>query len=115
MWFKMREKVILLGSENCGTGDSDMGYEIMMQLLEALPERKDRPAAIVMWNTAVNLLAGGSPAISRLKKIEEKGVKILAGRLCAGELCIADKIAVGKMASMGEILDLLLNYEVISL
>jgi hypothetical protein len=112
---EMKEKVLLLGSESCGTGDSEIGYSIMMQLLEALPNRQDKPMAIVMWNTAVNLMVANSPAISRLKKLENSGVKILAGKLCASELGIIDKIAVGKIATMDEVLDLLLNNEVISL
>jgi hypothetical protein len=112
---KMKEKVLLLGSESCGTGDNDLGYSIMMQMLEALPERADKPKTIILWNTAVNLAANDSPAFPRLKKIEASGVQIIAGRLCTGELCITDKIAVGKMVGMDEILDYLLNNEVISL
>jgi hypothetical protein len=111
----MKEKVLLMGAENCGTGDKDIGYSITMQLLDALLVRKDKPQAIVMWNTAVNLMAEDSPALARLKKLEQSGIKIIAGRLCASELCIADKIAVGKIADMHEILDYLLNNEVITL
>ncbi len=111
----MKEKVLLLGSEGCGSGDSELGYSILMQMLEALPERLDKPTVIILWNTAVNLAAFDSPALSRLKNIEDQGVKILSGRLCTGELCIADKIAVGKIVGMDEILDYLLNNEVISL
>jgi hypothetical protein len=111
----MKGKVFLMGAESCGTGDKDIGYSITMQLLEALEERQDKPAAIIMWNTAVSLMASDSPALPRLKKLEQSGVKLLAGRLCTTELCIADKIAVGKIVNMDEILDLLLNNEVISL
>lgn len=111
----MKKKILLLGSEGCGTGDSEIGYSIMMQLLGRLPEHKDKPTAIIMWNTAVQLMTADSPALSHLKKIEEKGVKILAGRLCASELNLVDKIAVGEIVGMDEILDILLNNEVVSL
>jgi len=108
-------KVLLFSREGCGTGDNDIGFSILMQLLEALPGRNDKPVAIVMWNTAVNLMTGNSPALSRLKKIEDKGVPILAGKLCVNELGIADKIAVGKIAGIDEILDVFFQNEVISL
>jgi len=111
----MKGKVILMGSEGCGTGDSDLGYSITMQLFESLAQREDKPAAIIMWNTAVNLMAEGSPALPRLQKLEQAGIKLLAGRLCTSELCIADKIAVGRIAGMDEILDWILNHEVVSL
>jgi hypothetical protein len=111
----MKEKVLLLGSESCGAGDRDIGYLILMQLLETLPERKDKPSMIIMWNTAVNLMTIDSPALTRLKKIEEKGIRILAGRLCANELGIIDKIAVGKIVGIDEILDIILNNDIVSL
>jgi len=110
-----RGKVILLDSEGCGYGDADLGFEILATLLESLPEREDRPKAIICWNTAVRLLAEGSPLVTRLRRLEEKGVSILAGQLCLKELGLTDKIAVGKPASMGEILDVILHNDVISL
>lgn len=110
-----RKKVILLGGEGIGRGDENMGYEILMSLVEALAGRDDLPEAIIFWNMAVTLLAEGSPLVSRVKALEEKGVRILAGRFCLTDLCIADRVAVGQAASMDEILDLLLAHEVISL
>ena len=108
-------KVLILGSEGCGYGDASLGFEILVTLLETLPEREDRPVAIICWNTAVKLLAEGSPLLARLRRLEEKGVNILAGQLCVRELGLTGKIAVGKPATMGEILDLILHNDVISL
>ena len=112
---EMEGKVILLSSEGCGYGDADLGFEILVTLLEALPKREDTPVAIICWNTAVKLLAEGSPLLARLRSLEEKGVKILAGKLCVEDLGLTGKIAVGKSATMGEILDLILHNDVISL
>ena len=108
-------KVLLLGSEGIGHGDDVLGYEILVTMLKALPEHDDEPVAIICWNTAVQLLAEGSPLLPHFKRLEEKGVDILAGRLCVAELGLTDKIAVGKLATMGEILDLILHHSVISL
>ena len=110
-----KEKAIILCSEGCSGEDADLGFEILANLLEALSQREDRPETIICWNNAVKLLIQGSPLLSRLKHLEEKGVEILAGKLCLEELEISDKIAVGKPASMNEILDVLLNKDVISL
>ncbi len=108
-------KVIVFGSEMIGQGDEILGFQIMMTLLESLAKRDDRPKAIIFWNTAVKLLTEGSPAVSRLKVLEEKGVQLVAGRFCLTDLCIADTVAVGEATSMEEILDLMLHNEVISL
>ncbi len=112
---KDKGKVILLGSEGCGNGDANLGFEILANLLEALLKREDRPTAIIFWNTAVQLLAEDSPLLPRLRLLEESGVSILAGRLCVEDLGLTDKIAVGKVATMGEILDIILHNDVISL
>ena len=110
-----RRKVLILGSESIGLGDETLGFEILVNLLETLSKRDDGPAAIICWNTAVKLLAEGSPLLAHLKCLEEKGVNILAGQLCVKELDLVDKIAVGKMATMDEILDLILHNDVLTL
>jgi intracellular sulfur oxidation DsrE/DsrF family protein len=112
---KTSDKVIVFGSEYVGSGDETLGFAILMNLLETLAKREDRPKAMIFWNTAVKLLAEGSPAVPRLKALEEKGVTILAGRLCVQDLRLTDKIAVGNIATMDEILDFVLHNEVISL
>ena len=108
-------KAILLSSEGCSGDDADLGFEILVKLLETLPEREDSPVAIICWNNAVRLLAEGSPLLAHFKRLEEKGVNILAGKLCINELGLTGNIAVGKPATMNEILDIILHYEVISL
>ena len=112
---ELGDKVFLLSSEGCGCGDADIGFEILATLLDTLPEREDKPAAIICWNTAVKLLAEDSPLLPRLRHLEEKSVNILAGQLCVNQLELVDKIAVGKIATMGEILDIVLHNDVISL
>lgn len=104
-----------MSSEGCIGEDADLGFEILVALLETLPEREDRPQAIICWNTAVKLLTEGSPLLSRLKSLEEKGIIILAGQMCVKELELTDKIKVGKLVAMGELLDVILHSDIISL
>jgi hypothetical protein len=110
-----KRKVLILGSESIGRGDDDLGYEIWMSMLKTLAEREDRPLAIIFWNTAVKLLAEGSPSVPRLRTLEGKGVQLLAGPLCVKELELTGKMVVGKLATMEEILDLILYHEVVNL
>ena len=108
-------KVILLNAEGCTGEDAELGFEILAAMLEALAGREDVPKAIICWNTAVRLLVQGSPLLKYLKRLEEKGVSILAGQLCVNELELTGKMAVGKVATMGKILDLILHNDVVSL
>ena len=70
----------------------------------------------------LSLLPAFSPQIliplavrDELKRLEEKGINILAGQLCVRELELMNKIAVGRLATMDEILDLILHHEVLAL
>ncbi len=110
-----KRKVLILGSESIGVGDETLGFEILVTLLENLSKRDDVPTAIICWNTAVKLMAEGSPLLGHLKRLEEKGIKLLAGQLCVRELELMNKIAVGRLATMDEILDLILHHEVLAL
>jgi intracellular sulfur oxidation DsrE/DsrF family protein len=112
---KPKGKVLLLGTEGCGSGDDNLSFEILMNLMETLAKREDAPAAIICWNTAVKLLAEGSPLLPHFRRLEEKGVHFLAGQLCVAELGLMDKMAIGKPATINEILDLMLHNDVISL
>jgi len=108
-------RVILLNSEGCQGEDKDLGFAILIGLLDNIIEREDRPRAIICWNTAVRLLAADSPLLKQLKALEGKGVDILAGQLCVSELGLEGQLAAGRSVKMGEILDLVLHSEVISL
>jgi hypothetical protein len=108
-------RVLILGSESIGTGDETLGFEILANLLETLSKRDDGPSAIICWNTAVKLMAEGSPLLGHLKRLEERGIKLLAGQLCVRELELMNKIAVGRLATMDEILNLILHHDVLAL
>ena len=110
-----RDTVILLNSEGIGGGDENLGYEILLTMVESLSKRDHGLKAIVCWNTAVKLLTEGSPLVPHFKRLEEKGVDILAGQMCVRELELMGKMAAGKMATMDTILDVILNNNVISL
>jgi hypothetical protein len=108
-------KILLLSSEGIGYGEETLGYQILAAMLESLEKRPDRPAAIVCWNTAVKLVAEKSPLVPHFKRLKEKGIDILLGKLCVAECELTGRIAVGREVTMDEILDLLLHHEVVNL
>lgn len=112
---KEKGKVFLLGSETIGRGDDNIGYQILVTMLESLEKRNDRPSAFIFWNTAVRLLADDSPLVPYFRRLEEKGITILLGKSCVGECELTGRIAVGRPATMDDILDLLLHKEVVNL
>ena len=110
-----KTKVLFLGAESVGYGDSTLGYMLVAWMLEALPRRDDVPSTIVLCNTAVKLVADDSPLLPHLRSLEEKGVNILVGIGCVSELELMERIAVGKLVTMDEIMDVILHNDVVSL
>jgi hypothetical protein len=115
MGVEMRKKILVIGGEGIGRGDEDLGFEILVSLLDTLLKRGDRPHAILFWNKAVQYLSSDSPLLSRLKGLEDKGVRILGGMLCVKELGIEGKMKVGGAVTMDEILELFSSFEVVNL
>ncbi len=110
---KTMKKVLLFTADSCGHGDTVIGYEVLATALEALVRRKEElPAAIVCLNTAVSILAEDSPMIARLRILEERGVQIMAGRFCVNEMGLTNKMAVGKVIPLSDIMDFLLRSDV---
>jgi hypothetical protein len=111
----VKGKMLLFSSESLGYGDAIIGYEVLATLFEILLKKEELPEFIIFVNTGVKICAEDSPMLPRLKRIEERGVKIRCGRFCVGELELKDKIAVGEVTPLGEIYDLFLQNDVISM
>jgi len=107
-----KKKVILFSSESCGYGDTIIGYEALSTVLEILTRREKLPAAIVCINTATKLLSEDSPMLPRFKNLEERGVEILAGRMCVNELGLTGSLGAGKVTTLTDIIDFLLRDDV---
>jgi selenium metabolism protein YedF len=96
----MPSKTILIQSEVLGTGNDELGMLLMANFLRLLGESKEKPAALVFWNTGVRLVCEGSWALAHLKKLEEQGVEMLACTTCLEYFDLTDKLKVGKPTNM---------------
>jgi selenium metabolism protein YedF len=112
----MAAKVFLIQSESIGRGDERLGTMLMANFLRLLGEASDRLVSIIFWNTGVRLACEGSEVLHYLKKLEGKGVEILACTTCLEYFDLVDKLAVGKATTMVKSVESLLSdREVISL
>jgi len=111
----MSSKVFLIQGETLGRGEEQLGQLIMSNFLRLLAESPDKPKSLIFWNTGVKLVAEGSWALARLKKLEEQGVEILACTTCLEYFDLTDKLKVGKPTNMLKSIDSLLNSDIICL
>jgi hypothetical protein len=74
-------EVILIESDTLGSPDSKLGAILMSNYLRLLGERDYLPKYIVLLNGAVRLAVKGSGVLEHLKKLEERGVEIVVGKI----------------------------------
>ncbi len=108
-------KTFLIQSEGLGRGDEQLGMLLMANFLRLLGESRDKPDALVFWNTGVRLVCQDSPVLDHLKRLEEQGVEILACTTCLEYFELVDKLKVGKPSTMIKSIQSMLSTEMVCL
>ena len=111
----MGSKVILVQSETLGSGDETLGSLLMANFLRLLGESDEKPSTLIFWNTGVRLLCEGSEVLNHVRRIEEKGIEILACTTCLEYFDLTDKLTVGQPTTMVKSIQSMMNCDVISL
>lgn len=91
---------VLISSDKLGDGSDELGKILIKGFLFSLTELTVPIRAVVFINGGVKLATKGSNAISDLRDLGEKGVKILACGTCLNYYGITDELAVGEIADM---------------
>ncbi len=103
------DKIIILNYEFFGHGSDELGQKLMGAFLKKLWARDDKPNAIIFYNSAVKMLAKGSFQLDALNGLEEAGVDLAACGTCIKHYEIEDKIMVGRVSGMEEIVDMMMK------
>ncbi len=97
--------VYFLRSDTLGRGDDQLGQILTKAFLYTLTEKEHSPSSVVLINSGVKLACENEDAISHFKKLEEKGVEILACGTCLDYFNLKDKVKVGQVSNMYEIVE----------
>lgn len=111
----MKNKVILLASDQLGKGKAELGEGILETFFTILKQRDELPAAVFCMNRGVFTLTERSLVSLQLKELEEKDVDILACKTCVDYYKLNDKLTAGKISGMVQFIELASQYEVITL
>jgi DsrE/DsrF-like family len=106
----MKNLVLLVTQEGLGRVDAaerQFGVEMFDRFLHALEGRATRPTAICFYTNGVKLVCAGSPALLGLGLLEGMGVRLVACRTCLEHFQMADKVKVGEVGGMNDIVALL--------
>ena len=111
----MKNKVILLASDQLGTGEKQLGETILETFFTVLKQKEELPVAIFCMNSGVFTLTEESLISLQLADLEKKGVDVLACKTCVDYYEINDKLVTGKVSGMAQFVDLASEYEVITI
>ena len=99
--------VFFITGDQIGISDEKPGKELMKSFLLSLAQSPVVPETILLVNTGVKLAAEGSEVLDHLKTISKNGAKILSCGQCLNYYGLTDKLAVGKITNMLEIVEIL--------
>jgi selenium metabolism protein YedF len=100
----MKSTIILFTSNGMGHGPEDLSKTLVQNYLGLLKEEKHLPAALLFYGEGVKLVCEESPVIDSLTTIESRGTKLIACKTCLNYYGLMDKVKVGQIGTMADIL-----------
>lgn len=97
--------VVVVASDRMGAGDDELGNVLIKAFTFALTQQDALPDTMLFYNGGAKLTCEGSPVLEDLKKLEESGVEILTCGTCLGFYEMKEKLAVGGVSNMYEIVE----------
>lgn len=97
--------VVVLSANVMGTGDEKLGKALMKAFVFAVTKQDALPETILCYNTGAYLTCEGADTLEDLKSLEAEGVNILTCGTCLDFYGIKDKLAVGSVTNMYEIVE----------
>ena len=99
--------VVVLSANVMGTGDEKLGTNLMKAFVFAVTKQDQLPETIVCYNTGAYLTCEGADTLEDMKALEAEGVNILTCGTCLDFYGIKDKLAVGAVTNMYEIVEVM--------
>ena len=99
----MKKVMVLVTSVHMGHGDDGLGDMLMFNFLKTLKEMGPDLWRVAFVNSGVSFTAEGSEAVPILQELAEAGVQIMACGACLAYFHILDKMQVGTVTNMLEI------------
>lgn len=101
-----KNTLIQVTQNGMGTGSEELGLKLVTNYFKLLDADGRTPKIIVFYNAGVKLLCENSPALEALQNLNKKGVQLLACKTCLDHFELSDKIKIGKVGSMPDIITL---------
>lgn len=105
------EKTMIINSESLGPDNKKFAKRLMGTFLRKLQVGKNRPDTIALYNSGVKLVSKGSAVLDAMTALSENGVDIVVCVTCLNFFGLEDKVIVGRISNMQEIVSILMRSE----
>ena len=89
-----------------GHAEPGLSHKLLVNYLKLLQETDRIPDAMGFMTEGVKLLVEESPVLSQLQEMEQKGVIILVCGTCLNYYRLMDKLLVGMVGHMSDIIEM---------
>lgn len=100
---KLGDWAVFIGKEIIGSGNEELGKNLMKMFFYTLTESNDIPKYLLFMNDGVKVPTLNEQAIEHLGALQNKGVEILVCGACLNFYGLEDKLTVGRVSNMYEI------------
>lgn len=97
--------LVVLSANTMGTGDAKLGASLMKAFVFALTRQDQLPETILCYNSGAYLTCEGADTLEDLKLLESEGVTILTCGTCLDFYGLKEKLAVGGVTNMYDIVE----------
>ena len=101
--------LVVLSGNVMGTGDAKLGTSLMKAFVFALTKQDQLPDTILCYNTGAYLTCEGADTLEDLKLLQSEGVTILTCGTCLDFYGLKEKLAVGGVTNMYDIVERMEN------
>ena len=101
--------LVVLSGNVMGTGDPKLGTSLMKAFVFALTKQDQLPDTILCYNTGASLTCEGADTLEDLKLLESEGFTILTCGTCLDFYGLKEKLAVGGVTNMYDIVERMEN------
>ena len=101
--------LVVLSANVMGTGDPKLGTALMKAFVFALTKQDQLPDTVLCYNTGAYLTCEGADTLEDLKLLESEGVTVLTCGTCLDHYGLKEKLAVGGVTNMYDIVERMEN------
>ena len=96
--------VIFIDSDSLGRGSEELGKVLIRSFMHTVGEAQAKPQKLILINSGVKLACEKSEVLDDLRQISQQGVEILSCGTCLDYFHLKEKLQVGRISNMYEIL-----------